>query len=188
MLCINLLPENQLKQTQIDGFGILETYLPFDQKRYEKIKGTEDCSYYLEILEQGFRKAATFKPVPLDTLLNLIKEFKNAGCKNEWQHKKRRFAEEDLQIILTCEFTTNYFQLVITVNRISNKTELVKGTIIKTDPDEIVFEKTFKDVYVDDNIVITDRFDRPLIIVDKRKALAGELCFKEPVPKLDCGK
>lgn len=83
-----------------------------------------------------------------------------------------------MQIILTCEFTTNYFQLVITVNRISTKTELVRGPVIKTEPDEIVFEKTFKEVYVDDHIVITDRFDKPLIIIDKGKALAGELCFE----------
>ena len=80
-------------------------------------------------------------------------------------------------IILTCEFTTNYFQLVIAVNRISTKTELVRGPIIKTEPDEIVFEKTFKDVYVDEHIVITDSLDRPRIIIDKKKAIAGELCF-----------
>ena len=109
MISINLLPENQIKPTKIFATDVLSTYLPFDQKRYEKIKGTEDCSYYLEMLEQGFRKAAAFKPVPLDTLLNLIKEFKNAGCKNEWQYKNRRFVKEDMQIILTCEFTTNYF-------------------------------------------------------------------------------
>ncbi|MBR5028112.1 MAG: hypothetical protein IKX51_02715, partial [Bacteroidales bacterium] len=74
-------------------------------------------------------------------------------------------------------FTTNYFQLVIAVNRISTKTELVRGPIIKTEPDEIVFEKTFKDVYVDEHIVITDSLDRPRIIIDKKKAIAGELCF-----------
>ena len=177
MISIDLLPGNQLKQTRICTMDVLSTYLPFDQQRYEKTKGTADCSYYLELLEQGFKKAALFRPIPLEILLNLIEEFKNAGCKNEWIHKKRRFPEEDLQIILTCEFTTNYFQLFITINRISTKTKLVEGAIIKTEPDEIVFEKTFKDVYVDDRIVITDSLDRPRIIIDKKKAIAGELCF-----------
>lgn len=177
MISIDLLPKNQLKPTRIVALDVLSTYLPFDRHRYEKIKGTADCSYYLEMLEQGFKKAALFRPIPLEILLNLIEEFKNTGCKNEWIHKKKRFTEDDMLIILTCEFTTNYFQLVIAVNRISTKTELVRGPIIKTEPDEIVFEKTFKDVYVDEHIVITDSLDRPRIIIDKKKAIAGELCF-----------
>ncbi|KXK24134.1 MAG: hypothetical protein UZ12_BCD005002200 [Bacteroidetes bacterium OLB12] len=72
MISISLLPDNGSVETKITAINVLETYLPFDQKRYEQIKGTEDCSYYLELLEQGFKKASEFKPIPLDTLLNLI--------------------------------------------------------------------------------------------------------------------
>lgn len=178
MISITLCPENKLEPTKITGLDVLKTYLPFDQKRYEKIKGTEDSSYYLELLEQGFKKASELKPIPLDTLLNLIKEFKKGGCKNEWLHKKKRFKEEDLEIILACEFTTNYFQLIATINQISTKKQLVKGVVIRTEPDEVLFDKMFKDIYIDDNIIITDSSDSPRIIIDKEKVFTGKLDFE----------
>lgn len=174
MISIELLPENKLEPTKISGLDVLETYLPFDPKRYEEIKGTEDCSYYLELLEQGFKKASEFKPIPLDTLLTLIDEFKKGACKNEWVHKKKRFKEDDLEVILRCEFTTNYFQLIATINQISTKRELAKGIAMKTRPDEIHFQKMFKDILIYENfIIITDTSDSARVLVDIEDAKKG---------------
>lgn len=174
MISVALLPENKLKPTKITAINVLETYLPFDQKRYEQIKGTDDCSYYLELLEQGFKKASEFKPIPLDTLLSLIEEFKKGGCKNEWLHKKRRFKEEDLEVVLTCDFNTHYFQLVTVINQISTKKQLVRGIAIKTKPDEIHFEKMFKDILTYKNfIVITDASDGARVLIDIDDAKKG---------------
>jgi len=159
---------------KIKGFDALSVPISFDQNRYEQIKGTEDCSYYLELLEQGFKKASEFKPIPLDTLLSLIDEFKNGGCKNEWLHKKKRFKEEDLEVVLTCEFTTNYFQLIATINQISTKKELVKGIAIKTKPDEIHFDKMFKDILIHENFfVITDASDSARVLINVEDAKKG---------------
>ncbi len=33
----------------------------FDPSKYEEIKGTEDCEYYLSLLEIGFERATEFK-------------------------------------------------------------------------------------------------------------------------------
>lgn len=174
MISIALLPENELKPTKISGLDVLKTYLPFDQKCYEQIKGTEDCSYYLELLEQGFKKASEFNPIPLDTLLSLVEEFKKGGCKNEWQHRKKRFKEEDLEIVLTCQFTTNYFQLIATINQMSTKKELVKGVAIKTKPDEIHFDKMFKDILIHENfIVVTDASDSARVLINIEEAKRG---------------
>lgn len=174
MISIALLPENDLKSTKISGADVLKTYLPYDQKRYEQIKGTEDCSYYLELLEQGFKKASEFKPIPLDTLLTLIDEFKKGGCKNEWIHKKKRFKELDLEVILKCEFTTNYFQLVTIINQISTKKELAKGIAMKTRPDEILFSGMFKDILIHDNyIIITDSSDSAIVLINIEDARNG---------------
>lgn len=174
MISIALLPENNLKPTKISGADVLKTYLPFDSKRYEQIKETKDCGYYLELLEQGFKKASEFKPIPLDTLLTLIDEFKKGGCKNEWIHKKKRFKDIDLEVILKCEFTTNYFQLIATINQISTKKELVKGIVMKTKPDEIHFDKMFKDILVHENfIVITDASDSAMALINIEDAKKG---------------
>jgi len=168
--------EDKINPCMIIPFDALKVELHFKKALYEKIKGTEDCSYYLELLEQGFRKASEFKSIPLDILLNLIEEFKKGDCKNEWLHKKKRFKEEDLEVILTCEFTTNYFQLIATINQISTKKELVKGIVIKTEPDEIAYEGMFKDIMViDKDIIITDRSDSPRIIIKKDDVFKGKM-------------
>ncbi|ASE62553.1 hypothetical protein CEQ15_14140 [Chryseobacterium indologenes] len=167
MISISLLPEGNMKQSKIKANDVLQVFLPFDEKKYEKIKGTEDCGYYLELLEQGFRKASVFKSIPLDALLDLIDDFRKGGCKNEWLHKKKKFKDQNLEIILTCEFTTNHFQLVATINQISTKQELIKEVIIKTEPDEVLFGKMFKDVLIENNeIIVTDSSNSPRVIID----------------------
>lgn len=171
--------EFEIKPTKLVGFGdVIRVNLPFDRTRYEKIKGTSDCSYYLELLEAGFKKASEFKEIPLEILLNLIEEFKKGGCKNEWLHKKKRFKEDDLEVVLTCEFTTNYFQLVATINQISTKQELVNGVVIRTEPDEICFEGMYKDILINnDEILITDKSDSPRIRINKEKVFEGVLDY-----------
>ena len=171
--------EFEIKPTKLVGFGdVIRVNLPFDKNRYEKIKGTEDCSYYLELLEEGFKKASEFKEIPLETLLNIIEEFKQGGCKNEWIHKKKRFKEDDLEVILTCEFTTNYFQLVATINQISTKKEVVSGVLIRTEVGVSIHEGMYKDILVkDDEIVITDKSDSPRIRINKAKIFEGVLDY-----------
>ncbi|MEK6511307.1 hypothetical protein [Myroides odoratimimus] len=179
MISIALLPDNQLKSTKITAISVLETYLPFDKECYWKVKGTEDCSYYLELLEQGLRRAFEFKQIPLDILLNLIEKFKEGNCRNEWIHKKKRFKEDDLEVVLICEFTTNYFQLIAKINQISTKIELTKGIVIKTMPDEIHFEKMFKDILIYEKfIVITDASDSARVLInieDVRKGFFNKM-------------
>lgn len=171
--------EFEIKPTKLVGFGdVIRVNLTFDRNRYEKTKSTEDCSYYLELLEQGFKKASEFKIVPLEILLNIVMEFKQGGCKNEWLHKKKRFKEDDLEVILTCEFTTNCFKLIATINQISTKKELISDVVIKTEPDEICFEGMYKDILInDDKIIITDKSDSPRIIIKKDDVFKGKLNY-----------
>jgi hypothetical protein len=157
----------------------LKITLEFDKEKYARIRGTTNCDYYLELLENGFKQADKFKPIPLDVLLGLIKEFKRNDCKNEWLHKKKRFNEHDLEVILTCEFTTNYFKLMATINQISTKKELIKGAVITTEPDEVLFDKMFKDILLNDNdIIITDASDTPRVLINKKDAFLSKLTFE----------
>jgi hypothetical protein len=178
MLSVEPTP-SKIKECKIVPEDALTTEVIFDRERYEQIKGTEDCEYYLELLIKGFRKASEFKEVPLDTLLNLVNEFKENGCKNEWLHKKKRFKEQDIEVILNCYFTTLDFRLVATVNKISTKEELCSGVVIRTEPDEIYFSKMFKDILIDkESIIITDASDSPRILINLKDALNKKLSFK----------
>lgn len=169
--------EFKIKSTTIVPLDVLMVSLPFERKRYEAIKGTQDCGYYLELLEQGFKKASEYKSIPLETLLELIEKFKLCGCRNEWVHKKKKNKEEDLEIILSCEFTTNYFQLIVTAIKTSTKRELVKGTLIRTETGVSIHEGMYKDIIIDKDIIITDSSDSPRIIINKEFVQQGKLDF-----------
>ncbi len=171
--------EFEIKPTGLVGFGdVIGVSLPFDRNRYDTIKNTDDCSYYLELLEQGFKKAAEFKEIPLKELLNIIEEFKQDGCINKWQHKKKRFKDDDLEIVLDCEFTALCFQLVLSINQISTKKSLVNGVIMRTEVGVSIHQGMYKDILIDDdNIIITDRSDSPRIKINKNKVFKGVLDF-----------
>lgn len=170
--------EFEIEPCKIVPFDVLKIGISFDSKRYHSIKESEDCSYYLELLEQGFRKASEFKLIPLNDLLNLIIEFRNGGYKNKWLYKVKKFRREDLEVILTCEFTINFFQLIITVNQISTNKELINGVIIRTKTGVSIHEGMYKDILIDNDIVITDSTDSKRIIIDKSAVFKGELKYK----------
>jgi hypothetical protein len=177
MICIDVC--TKVGKSKIIPLNALSVDIAFNQNRYKKIRGGNDSSYYLELLEEGFRKASELKAIPLNDLLHLIVEFRNNGCKNEWLYKKKKFKEDDIEAILTCEFTTNYFQVVAIINQISTKKELIKGIVLRTEPDEVLYEKMFKDILIVKNkIVIVDASDSPRIVIKKDKAMDGILEFE----------
>lgn len=169
---------DQIVSPHIVPLSTLKVNLNFNKDRYAETRGTSNCDYYLELLEEGFKQADKFTSIPIEILLQILSEFKENNCKNEWLHKKKRFKEDDLEILLTCEFTTNYFRVMVTVIQITTKYELARGPIITTEPDEVLFEKMFKDILVDKNhIIITDQSDSHRILIDKRAIFLNKLKF-----------
>jgi len=170
--------EFELSTTSIVHNDVLKVSVPINIEKYNGLKYSDDCSYYLELLEEGFKKASDFKEVPIGTLLNIVKEFKQGGCKNEWLHKRKRFKEDDLEVILMCEFTISRFQLVVTINKISTKENLVNGALISTEVGVSIHEGMYKDIVISNDIVITDKTDSPRIIIDKELVFNKKLVFK----------
>jgi hypothetical protein len=171
---------NTLEDSRLIAIDVLQADVHFDPERYEKIKGSPDCEYYLELLENGFRRASKFKEVPLDNLLELIENFRKNGCKNEWLHKKRRFKVYDIEVCLNCYFTTLDFKLVATIRRISTKEELCSGVVLRTDPDEVCFDRRFDDILIDGKYIIVTEpiFENPRIMISLERALSGSLEFQ----------
>jgi hypothetical protein len=175
---ISIKGSDRSEDTRLVPLECLVVTLPFDKKRYDEIRGTEDCSYYLDLYKNGFIKAAEFKQIPINELLHLLCEFERGGCKNKWLHKKKKFKEHDIEAMLTCEFTTNYFQLVLSISKVSTKELIVEGPILRTEPDEVLFEGMYRDVLiVADSLVVTDSSDSARIVIDICSALQRELRF-----------
>lgn len=142
--------------------NVLDVHIPFDKEKYDQLKEIEKYEYYLHLLEEGYNICSKHKNIPLSGLLSLHKQFRDGGYKNEWLHKKKRFKELNLEVILYCYFTSKDFRLKITINNLKTKEELISGFVIRTLPDEVCFQPLFKDVVIIDNILgITDSHDYP---------------------------
>lgn len=178
MISITPIPK-ETTNCSIVPLDCLRVELPFNQEKYEKVKQTNNFSYYFDLLEKGFKEAANYKDIPLEDLLRITEEFKNSGAKNEWVFKKKTFKQHGLEISLNCYFTTLDFKLVMTIRSISSKEVLCSGTIIRTLPDEIYFDRTFKDILINnDKIIVTDSSGFERVIVDLDAALNRHFKFK----------
>lgn len=184
------LHEDEIEKPSIVSNEVLIVQMPFDRERYLRIRGTSDFSYYIELLELGFKKASEFKKLPVDEFSQILNEFIKSNCKNEWVELKKRFKTDDLEIILKSDFTTNHFQVIATINRISTKKELVTGVIITTKPDEVVFDSLIDAVLIEKNILIKNKFGKAILEINKSDVFNGVLNYqiignKEDVERLN---
>lgn len=156
------LSNEMTQQCRIVGEKSLQARIFFDKEKYTKLSIFEKFNYCLQLLEEGYKVCALNKQIPLEQLTLLHKQLMDNDYKNEWLHKKRRFKEHGIEVSLNCIFSSTDFQLKVNVNDINTKSELVSGTLIKTLPDELCFEKLFKDVIIEGNeLIITEYQNRP---------------------------
>ena len=159
------------------NIDVLEVSVPFDKLRYESIKGTSDCSYYLELFKQGFTIANNFKDIPFSTLNTLLIDFEKNNCKHSWLHLKKVFKQYNLKIKLLAQFTTNDYTLTAYFFDMKDKL-ICSGIIIRTLPDEVFFDKTIKDVIIqNETIVFLDFNNNDLITMNLNNIINGDLIF-----------
>lgn len=152
----------------------VETYIPFDLNRYEREKDASDYKFYLDMIRIGLIQVNEFTPLPLKDIFQIIDGFVADGCLNEWVHKKKRFVEYDLQIILKCEFTSQYFQVRLIANSIKWKKKIVEGIVLRTEPSPFTFDGFYKDVVmIEDKIIVTTKFKSWLFFIDRERLLNG---------------
>ena len=152
----------------------IETYIPFDCNRYEKEKDASDYRFFLDMIRIGLTQVNEFTPLPLEDIFQIIDGFVVGGCLNEWIHKKKRFIEYDLQIILKCEFTSQYFQVRLIANSIKWKKKIAEGIVLRTEPSPFIFDGLYKEVVmIEDKIIVTTRYKSLLLFIDMEKLLNG---------------
>jgi len=124
---------------RVVGEKALRARISFNKQIYEQMNETERYEYYLNLLKDGYKICSQHKKIPIEELLTLHQNFRDSDYKNEWLHKKKRFKDYHIDVILYCYFTSESFQLKITVNDLKSKEVLVSGIVVKTLPDEVCF-------------------------------------------------
>ena len=170
MLSIRLTPDdNSIKIDRCDA--VLEIFLHFTKEDIAKLlmlKNREErFEAYLELYERGYEyaKAEGFE-IGQDILLSLHRDFRENNYKNEWIWKKKLFRELDLYVIFQCTFTSTDFTLSIEVLNAKKNIVKLKDVLLRTYPDEICYEKDFRNIVIVDNqILITDFLDHPFLSI-----------------------
>ena len=111
----------------IGGPECLFVFVPFYKERYERSIEIQDVSYYLELFNQGLRKASMYDDIPWCVFETALRSFEMNGCRNEWIYKKTIFREINLKVEMHCELTTNDFGLRILFFDFKQKKMLCKG-------------------------------------------------------------
>lgn len=170
MLSVTLTPdENHIKILECDC--VLKVFLHYTKEDMEKLlllkKREERFDAYLKLYERGYEYARTqgFE-VGQDTLLSLHHDFRENGYRNEWLWKKKLFRELDLYVFFQCAFTTIDFTLSIEVFNAKKNVMKLKEVLFRTYPDEICYDKDFRNIIFNENhIIITDFLDHPFLSI-----------------------
>lgn len=149
--------------------------LPDEVEKYLKMTDpVAKYEYYLSLLERGYRQAKTFKPLPINELLEIHQQFREQGYKNEWLFKKVRITPFNMVLYFKCYFTTSEFRLELEAYDIKTKALISSGIIKETSPHELCFEKSFKKIMIDNNkLTILDFISKPAFEIDLDKIRQG---------------
>lgn len=132
----------------------------FNLRGYES--STADKSeFFIKMMLDGIMGVPVKYNVPVDSIVQLIEDFRAGGYVNEWLHKRKLLRPHKVHAYLLCSMNTNFFSLRLEIRR---KEKVLFGkNILKTEPDEIFFHHKFKDFVLDGNLLkIVDRFDHVL--------------------------
>jgi hypothetical protein len=132
----------------------------FDIDRYENLQVDEYHEFFLEMLERGLKKCQQSHLIPLSLFLSAIAEFRSCGYRNQWEHKRIRL-NNGLMAILRCDLNMSEFVLTLSIHKSDHV--LFEQPILKTKPDEIIFEHQFKDMkQIDGELAIINKFGKKL--------------------------
>lgn len=177
---IGVTPSLSIKyKCRLVGDAALQARILFDEVGYGKMNEKEKYEYYLSLLEQGYRICNKVKTIPLDQLLELNQVFRENGYKNEWLHKQKRFKDKGIEVRLEGIFSSKDFILKMSVFKIETHKEIVSGTVIRTLPYEVCFDRLFKDVLIeDDKLIITESLNNPKFIFRLSDILNGKFIYE----------
>ena len=170
-ICINVGGKNS---SEIVFNNVLQISVPFNMKYYENTDGSNKCKYYIELFQQGFVLANTYTDIPLNILNNILCKFEKENCENVWIAKRKDLKELGIKIILKCVFSMRNFSAYIIFLDSKIQKEICSGMIVRTKPDEIYFDRLFKDMIVrNDFLYIRNYNNIEFIKIDIDKVLHG---------------
>ena len=137
----------------------------FDKDYYDSLNRKGAMDYFIELYKNGILKASQTHEVPVEFLLNKLKEFKENNYLNEWEFKSKLFKEIGIKATLFCKMTMEFFSLKLLLRKGG---EIVfSEEILKTLPDEIIYHWQFKEIVLENNeIKVLDEFKKPIYSLD----------------------
>lgn len=165
--------------------NVLEVCLHYTKADMQQLLQLSDLNarfeYYLHLHEKAYMLAvkAGYSEINIVKLMHIHYLFRANNYKNEWIWKKKAIKEFNIYIIFRCYFTTFDFKLVLEVYNKKKDNLIIKGTVLKTLPDEICFSYKFKNIEIKDGIIIIYGFlDNPMFHINIKDLIIGHFNCK----------
>ncbi len=141
----------------VKGSNAINSSVPFKIDHYETSSNNDRHEFYLSMIEHGLNAVSLQHPIPIRELTETIGSFRNYGYKNKWTHQEKYYREDGLRASLLCTLTPDLFSLTLNVTR--GDEIIFDNIILKTKPDELIFEDRFKSLERHkDTFIVRDKF------------------------------
>lgn len=149
----------------VNSSNVLGVDVKFNEKEYLSLNTTQLNEYFIELLKDGINKINEHIQIPKKELLEGIESFRLGGYKNRWTQKTKQMKSLGLKCHLNCNLTMDNFHLSLLIFKA--KELIFEKEILKTKPDEIMFERLLNDVkLIDDKIVVLGKRDKIVYELD----------------------
>lgn len=135
----------------LDSSNNIRCQVPFNFDRYQRTPKSRQAlsELQIELIKAGLDKINAEFRLPTGAYLEAIDEFRKADYLNEWVVKSIYFKAHGLRCQLLASFDVAVFEMNLIVKRAGNT--IYTEMILETKPDEILFNRTIKDICLIDN-------------------------------------
>lgn len=143
----------------------------FDKASYDKLhEDVQIHNFIVNFAKSSIRFLPESRKDGIDAILALINEFEECGFVNQWTHQTKKLRKYKIKATLECSLTLESFQLKLRI--ICDEKEVFSKVILQTDPDELAFHYKFKDIKIENNIlVVTSRVGNNLFEIPLEELL-----------------
>lgn len=159
-LCSNPTREFFLNSSKVACCDII-----FDREQYDNLAEKDLPGFYIKKIKEGLNQVKKFSRIPDAEIFQGLGDFEAGGLVNKWIYKEKVFKKQSLKASLSCELTRTAFRLTLEIL----KDDLVQFSeiILETDPDENAFEYRYKDLKVENGVlVVTSKTGDRLFHID----------------------
>jgi len=159
----------------VNSENILIYNIAFDENDYiNSINDGNISKYFINILKKNLKIINQKIKLPLNELIDCLKQFEKRDFLNEWIVKKKANRKLKLNFILLGRLTPDNFFLKLEVYKKTDK--IYSRPLLKLDPDENAYYYRFEDIiFKEDKFILTSKISTSSLLEESYKNILNSV-------------